>query len=58
MDGEFLTLPVVRFVICNDAGDDDEEPEIAGFDAADELLEKLRAENTDTTYWMMAEIDA
>jgi hypothetical protein len=56
---EFFTLPVVQFLVC----EEDEDwgifhPDGRGFENAEKLLEKLRAEYPDASFTLVAEIDA
>ena len=54
----FHTLPVVKFVICDDDECTYEADNNRDFQESDALLNRLREENPDVLYTLYAEIDA
>lgn len=58
MSSNWHTLNVVNFYVCGE-DEDVNEPEFPqDFNSACDLLNKLREQNPDTSYTLIAEIDA
>ncbi len=55
---QLLTVPVVRFIICDDDEGMHEPDNPVSFESADEMLRNLREQNPEVNYTMIAEIDA
>ena len=54
----FHSLPVVKFVICDDDEGTHEADNNRDFEESDALLNRLREENPDVAYTLYAEVEA
>jgi hypothetical protein len=58
MNTAYYTLPIVKFLVCDDNEGTHEADNNRDFRETDALLNKLRGENPDVAYTLYAEVDA
>lgn len=54
----FHTLPVVKFIVCDDDEETHEADNNRDFEESAALLNRLREENPDVLYTLYAEVEA
>ena len=55
---KYMTLSVTRFAVCSEEEDVEEASDPTSFEQADDLLIRLRNEQPDKAWSLVAEIDA
>lgn len=58
MRSQYMNIPVTQFLISGDDETVHEADDPASFEQTDDLLNRLREENPNVTYSLLAEIDA